>query len=485
MLRVIQIIAKPALICLLLLGCNKPNSAKSSENNTINIIYTSNAIQKEWYYYDTGNKIEKFLELKTQHKSDTITLRQNYLEFYTKSLEDPKHPKQPFNFVAFGGDSITVSDYNILIKTKGNKKGNSIRPLKQYVNEKIYDNSISAESKLRFQFPFVRAFITEPNFSDLIKKFIETQSEKAFNDLQLEKRLLDSLHLKNLIDENRYVYYIDEIDIREALLNSIDFTPRNRRQKAGKPLIKDTAIYKYMLSRDSLIRTREFRNYLLTTLHGDYTDSYIQLYNKVAKNSILKSKSKDFLYTNILHSIVKEESINIRDSMLNVLRNDLVDTTYFVQFKRYLNPSNINQNLALIRSKDNMETTLKDEVAKYKNRVILVDFWASWCSPCLYQMPYSKKLEKKFGNENLIFMFISKDKDDIAWRKAASRLNLPKETSYLIDDTKISSFIAEYEIQEIPRYILINKSSQIVHPRAPRPSEKAMSDLIDKLLDEN
>jgi len=48
-------------------------------------------------------------------------------------------------------------------------------------------------------------------------------------------------------------------------------------------------------------------------------------------------------------------------------------------------------------------------LAKYRGKIILLDFWATWCGPCIYEMPEVKKIWKKYGGDNFVIIGISLD----------------------------------------------------------------------------
>jgi thiol-disulfide isomerase/thioredoxin len=49
-------------------------------------------------------------------------------------------------------------------------------------------------------------------------------------------------------------------------------------------------------------------------------------------------------------------------------------------------------------------------------KVVLIDFWATWCGPCREALPHVREIAKKFAGQPLVVMSISLDKDDAKWR---------------------------------------------------------------------
>ncbi len=113
-----------------------------------------------------------------------------------------------------------------------------------------------------------------------------------------------------------------------------------------------------------------------------------------------------------------------------------------------------------------------------RGKPILIDCWASWCAPCIAEMPYSKDLENKYGDK-IDFIYISFDKSNFSWLKKMRALYIQKN-SYLLENNFTSNFANYFGISSIPRYILIDKTGKVQLPNAPRPSDPNLMDILEK-----
>ncbi len=96
-----------------------------------------------------------------------------------------------------------------------------------------------------------------------------------------------------------------------------------------------------------------------------------------------------------------------------------------------------------------------------RGKYILLDFWASWCGPCMGEIPHLKAAYEKFRNKNFDIVGISLDLNRSSWEEAVYRKDLP--WNHLSDLRGWSSKAAEaYNIRSIPSTILFDPEGHII-----------------------
>ncbi|WP_159950867.1 TlpA family protein disulfide reductase [Polaribacter septentrionalilitoris] len=130
----------------------------------------------------------------------------------------------------------------------------------------------------------------------------------------------------------------------------------------------------------------------------------------------------------------------------------------------------------------------KKSLDSFKGKYIYIDVWATWCGPCIQQIPYLKQLEKDYHNKNIEFVSISTDESrrsggswDAAekkWRDFVKEKQLSGVQLWAGQDI---SFQQAYQISGIPRFILIDPQGNIVDANAPRPSDPRLKELLSSL----
>ena len=97
----------------------------------------------------------------------------------------------------------------------------------------------------------------------------------------------------------------------------------------------------------------------------------------------------------------------------------------------------------------------------YRGKVVLVDFWATWCGPCRVEMPKLKKLREKYGDAGFDIVGISADRDDDA-PEAYMKKNGYEWTCIYEKDTKQQPMVEHYGIVAFPTTILVGRDGRVL-----------------------
>lgn len=119
------------------------------------------------------------------------------------------------------------------------------------------------------------------------------------------------------------------------------------------------------------------------------------------------------------------------------------------------------------------------KLSSFIGKVVLVDFWASWCAPCRDANPYIQKLYKKYRANGFEVFGVSLDVKKEAWIKAVKQDKL----SYtgVIDNMGWNSRVAErFFVDQLPTNFLLDRNGKIV---AINIDGKEMFDAVKKLVE--
>lgn len=147
-----------------------------------------------------------------------------------------------------------------------------------------------------------------------------------------------------------------------------------------------------------------------------------------------------------------------------------------VQFK--LGKPRINKKAPAIQMVDikGKKVALDDYIGK----MVIVNFWAIWCMPCIEEFPYENKLYQQYKNKGLVIINVCCDSEINDWKRISKREDLQMINLY----TSKSDFIKlnrQYNLGSLPRSILINREGIVVNNGFKRASKLSTAD-INQLL---
>ena len=114
---------------------------------------------------------------------------------------------------------------------------------------------------------------------------------------------------------------------------------------------------------------------------------------------------------------------------------------------------------------------------QFKGKYVYIDLWASWCSPCVKEIPWLQKLEKELENPDVVFVSISVDKNETAWKNKMAALEVDGN-QFLNADNSIADSL---NVKGIPYFVIYDKEGNLLVPNAPRPSSAEIKELLERL----
>ena len=125
--------------------------------------------------------------------------------------------------------------------------------------------------------------------------------------------------------------------------------------------------------------------------------------------------------------------------------------------------------------KDDNEFSL----SSFKGSLVFVDVWATWCGPCLAQIPALQQLEDDYHEKNITFLSVSIDTDKEAWLKMLAEKELGGVQLWADGWSEITK---SYAIFGIPRFMLFDSKGNAISVDAPRPTSVEIRTMLDANL---
>lgn len=248
---------------------------------------------------------------------------------------------------------------------------------------------------------------------------------------------------------------LNEITIDSTLLNS--------------PIYGSS--YKYLLN---LYNREKFSSQVFDYNRWDSPDPYNPL--KVAdliRKEKLPESIAEFLQALTVEKYTREEGITkVTDSLYRNFETEFRNSKYSQNLSKVFNKQGV---LSKGKSAPNIRGSKIDgtivNLTDFKGQVVYVDLWATWCAPCVEEIPHSIKLQEHFKDDpTVIFLNVSVDGDAEAWKR---KIGLEKDWGGVhinLNKVQKDSLSVNYQLTGYPTYILIDKDGKIVTTRAQRPS---------------
>ena len=99
-------------------------------------------------------------------------------------------------------------------------------------------------------------------------------------------------------------------------------------------------------------------------------------------------------------------------------------------------------------------------LSQFKGQVVILDFWASWCGPCIGNLPNLHKIQEKVAAQPVVFLNVSLDANEAAWKQAIAKHQI--QGLHVRSDGQVTQ---AYNVSAIPRYYLVDPQGLIVEDR--------------------
>lgn len=245
----------------------------------------------------------------------------------------------------------------------------------------------------------------------------------------------------------------DELNRVQTLFSNIDYILNQKIDSVEKSLKNDGEVAQN-LSIQKTNLTLDADSAYLKVIKANY-NSHVALSNfsKFVSNQIISLYETIEIY-NAFSDEIKQSTYHTR------LKKDIENRASWTD-EPIRTKLTIGQTMPLFEQLDNNDKLISSE--KSMGTYTLIDFWASWCIPCIEEMPYVRKAYEAYREKGFRVIAVSVDKQEYKakWINSIKNLQIANFTN-LISPTAKPGISKTLEIRLIPTNYLIDKNGKIV-----------------------
>jgi len=372
-------------------------------------------------------------------------------------------------FFREGYDLNLNLDVNDFFKSR-KFKGNGSEVNNYHVARSALKNKLVGDAKAFFVVP-IEDFMTKIDKNkDTFLDFLESSTLKG-QDKEIQRKIIEHDYLLTRYNYDKFNHYHTKIHPE---------LPEGYYVPIIEMDLDDEVSFIYDKSYRNLI----VENWRLTSKEAMEADPSLTQVSFV-KNKIKKIKStkiKDLMVSMLFRQISLKNKNYKTDypRILEMLAADKLKEKLTAKFLgvQKTKPKMLAPNFNYENYKGG-KTTLKD----LKGKLVYIEIWATWCGPCIKEMPALTQLIKDFKGKNIEFVSISVDSkgDYEKWREMIPEKNVGG-IQLLADKGLKSDFMQAFSIGLIPRTLLLDEDGRIITIKAPRPSADNTKQYINNLL---
>jgi len=238
---------------------------------------------------------------------------------------------------------------------------------------------------------------------------------------------------------------------------------------------------KYTEGEEATVMPKIFKHDLVEQFYTAYLNN---LSFTVLDTALESGTGKDIALSNYLYSKTKH-NVLIEDSLINNYKRAVSNSIAVSQIVQKNNELKERINRAVTKPFQGQKLSskgskiLNELLEKYKGKAVYIDFWATWCGPCLVQMDAVNGLKDRF--KDVVFLYLCSSSTEARWKFVINDKAVKGE-HYLLSPDQDNYLKNEFQIGTIPHYVIVNKNGEIIDRNAPGPNqEEKLVQLLDQL----
>lgn len=303
------------------------------------------------------------------------------------------------------------------------------------------------------------------------------------NNLELNSSQLPNWYVdleKERLQYNAVANKLNSISYRKNMLRMGDDIPDGFLEKLVKsvPLENEKFIgeSRYMLFLHEYTNLKSLEKYESKS-EVKRSEMPISIYMAEEINEIFTGKVKDAFLTYRLSMLLESSRSEYDSKVLEYFSDkrmrDFMEDYFYSSVA--LKPGTKMPYFYLVNQKgEDVEST------DYLGKIVLINFWADWCKPCIIEFPHENALVEKYKGKPVKIININIESTPERWKEYISRYGLKMDNLYA-NEIWTKNLKTKYDITGIPHSVLLDWNGNVVENKT-KTASKGVDELIDELL---
>jgi thiol-disulfide isomerase/thioredoxin len=467
-------------------------SAIQQQGKTVKI-----ALQKDGktICMEINQKNDSVLTIKNgkSKKQDFVLMRKRYPDYKTPDntpLSEPQFKQDSATIIGYyrNFDKISETMSNAPLWAKERYLGDFKIAVNDFIadEQKEYQTEIDSLGRFSLTFPILNSQEVYADWGRLMRRIVFSPNDTLF----IFADVADLVQPPNTDYWSDYIFYYSENKTIKA--NASQFleesglnTPENIQLFADYDELAKTIIAETDTAKQSelFIKNKELiengndlvSNPLIQEAQKAYNRRTLLDIKYHEADSLLQELAlKELWLTKLYINDFEQTRIPWSDSDLQVMKTRVTNPfllNKLLELNKYyteLNKQDFIYPASFIPTDDwaninDADSIFEKITAPYKGKVILMDFWGTWCDPCRRDMESSGDIKKAMRGKDIVFLYLANNSPESAWKNYIKKIQLTGEqiVHYRLPERQQSLLEQKLNVRSFPTYFIIDREGNI------------------------